>query len=138
LTNNIAEKISDKIFDAIPATFVIVITKSIHSKLIVYFWRKICYHLLMGIWGSFFKRQQEDFYCEKRHRSRLICAVATEFADPKGNTWSCEIVDMSESGLKVSTNAQLATGNTVNLIRPSAEAKVVWVEDNKAGLRIIR
>jgi hypothetical protein len=45
---------------------------------------------------------------------------------------------MSESGLKVSTNAQLATGNTVNLIRPSAEAKVVWVEDNKAGLRIIR
>jgi hypothetical protein len=94
--------------------------------------------LFMGMWGSFFKKQQKDIYPEKRHRPRLKCAVTTEFTDPKGNVWSCQIVDMSESGLKVSTSAQLATGNTVNIIRPSAEAKVVWIEDDKAGLRIVR
>ena len=92
----------------------------------------------MGIWGIFFKRQQDDFICEKRRRSRLRMAVAAEFADPNGNCWNCEIVEMSESGLKVATQAQLAKGDTVNIIRPAVEAKVVWIEDNKAGLRIIR
>ncbi|MGO9378136.1 MAG: PilZ domain-containing protein [Dissulfurispiraceae bacterium] len=92
----------------------------------------------MRIWGDFFKRQQEDVYCEKRHRSRRRLAVASEFSDPKGNSWNCEIVDMSESGLGVATRAQLAQGDTVNIIRPTVEAKVVWVEDNKAGLIIIR
>ena len=92
----------------------------------------------MGIWGNFSKRQQEDFICEKRRRSRSIIAVATEFADPKGTSWNCKIVDMSESGLSVATHAHLATGDTVNLIRPSVEAEVIWVEDNMAGLRIIR
>jgi hypothetical protein len=82
--------------------------------------------------------QQANSPCEKRHRSRRRCAVVTEFTDPEGNTWSCEIVDMSESGLSVVTSVQLARGNTVTITRPSVEAKVVWVEDNKAGLSIIR
>jgi len=92
----------------------------------------------MAIWRSFFKKQKVNSPHEKRHRSRRRCAVVTEFTDPRGITWSCEIVDMSESGLSVVTSVQLATGNTVNIIRPSIEAKVVWVEDNKAGLSIIR
>ena len=92
----------------------------------------------MSMWDTFFKRHHKDFSCEKRHRSRRRCTVAAEFTDLKGNVWNCEIVDMSESGLSVATSAQLAMGNTVNIIRPSVEAKVVWVEDNKAGLSIIR
>ncbi len=92
----------------------------------------------MAMWRRFFNKQPANSHCEKRHRSRRRCAVVTEFTDPKGNTWSCEIVDMSESGLSVVTSVPLATGNTVNIIRPSVEAKVVWVEDNKAGLSIIR
>jgi hypothetical protein len=62
----------------------------------------------------------------------------TEFADPRGNTWSCKIVDMSETGFGVATGARLTAASTVNFIHPSVEAKVVWVGDNKAGLRIIR
>jgi hypothetical protein len=93
---------------------------------------------LMGMWGRYIKRQRKDFSCEKRHRSRHRCAVAAEFADPEGNIWDCEIVDISESGLSVATSAQLARGNTVNIVRPAVEAKVVWIEDNKAGLLIIR
>jgi len=92
----------------------------------------------MAMWSRFFKKQQANSPCEKRHRPRRRCAVATEFTDPEGNTWSCEIVDMSESGLSVVTSVQLDTGNTVNIIRPSVEAKVVWVEGNKSGLSIIR
>ena len=92
----------------------------------------------MGVWDRFFKKPQEDTYCEKRRRPRLDCAVVTEFADPRGNTWSCKIVDMSESGFGIATSARLSMGNTVNIIRPAVEAKVVWVGDNKAGLRIIR
>jgi len=92
----------------------------------------------MGIWSIFFKKQQENASCEKRRLQRLRCAVVTEFADPRGTTWSCKIVDMSESGCGIDTNARLTIGKTVNIIRPSIEAKVVWVGDNKAGLRIIR
>ena len=92
----------------------------------------------MGIWGSLFKKRQQDAYCEKRRQPRLKCAVVTEFADPKGNTWSCKIVDMSESGFGIATGARLTTGSVVNCIQPSVEAKVVWVGDNNAGLRIIR
>jgi len=61
----------------------------------------------------------------------------TEFADPRGNTWSCKIVDMTESGFGIATDARLSMGNTVDIIRPSVVARVVWVGDNKAGLRII-
>jgi hypothetical protein len=92
----------------------------------------------MGIWGSLSNKRKEDAYSEKRRRPRLRCTVITEFADPRGNTWSCKIVDMSESGFGIATGARLARGSTVNIIRPSVEAKVVWVEDNKAGLRIVR
>ncbi len=90
------------------------------------------------MWGGLVKRQRKNFSCEKRHQSRRRLAVAAKFADPDGNIWDCKIVDMSESGLSVATSARLATGNTVTIVRPSIEAKVVWIEDNKAGLRIIR
>jgi len=92
----------------------------------------------MGMWGSLFKKRQEDAYCEKRRRPRLRCAVVTEVADPRGNTWDCKIVDMSESGFGIATGARLSIGSIVNIIRPSVEVKVVWVGDNKAGLRVIR
>jgi hypothetical protein len=94
--------------------------------------------MTMGVWDRFFKKPQEDIYHEKRRRPRLDCSVVTEFADPRGNTWSCKIVDMSESGFGITTGARLRMGHEVNIIRPSVEARVVWAADNKAGLRIIR
>jgi hypothetical protein len=92
----------------------------------------------MGIFKSLFKRQQSNTYYEKRHRPRLNCVIPTEFTDVTGNTWSCNIVDMSESGFGITTSAKLRMGNTVNITRPSVLTKVVWAGDNKAGLRIVR
>ena len=92
----------------------------------------------MGILDGLFKKRQSDAYSEKRHRPRLSCAIATELTDPKGDVWSCKIVDMSESGFGITTGARLRMGHEVNIIRPSVEARVVWAADNKAGLRIVR
>ncbi|HTZ18077.1 MAG TPA: PilZ domain-containing protein [Dissulfurispiraceae bacterium] len=92
----------------------------------------------MGIFRSLFKRPQSDSFCEKRLRPRLNCAIATEFSDAGGNTWSCKIVDMSESGFAITTAARLRMGSHVNIIRPAVSTEVVWTVENKAGLRILR
>jgi hypothetical protein len=91
----------------------------------------------MGLLQNIFGKRTEDSYYEKRRRPRLDCSVSTEFTDDRGKTWSCKIVNMSESGLGITTGAHLRMGNTLNIIRPSVEAKVVWSDSNKAGLRII-
>jgi hypothetical protein len=44
---------------------------------------------------------------------------------------------MSENGFGITTGADLRIGNTLTIVRPSVEAKVVWADENKAGLRII-
>jgi hypothetical protein len=92
----------------------------------------------MGIFGSLFKKPQSDSYYEKRRRPRLSCAIATEMSDERGNTWSCKIVDMSESGFGIITSARLRMGNLVNISRPTVSTEVVWAAENKIGLRIVR
>jgi hypothetical protein len=92
----------------------------------------------MGIFSTLFKKPQSDTYYEKRRRPRLNCAIATEMSDERGNTWSCKIVDMSENGFRIVTNARLRMGNAVNIIRPAVSAEVVWAMDSKAGLRILK
>ena len=91
----------------------------------------------MGLFRSIFKKRTEDSYYEKRRRPRLECSLSTEFTDAKGNSWSCRIVDMSENGFRITTGADLRIGNTLTIVRPSVEAKVVWADENKVGLRII-
>ena len=89
------------------------------------------------MWGRPLKKFQDDAQCEKRRWPRLRCAVATEFADPEGNTWSCKIVDMSESGFAIATSVGLTMGNIVDIICPPVVAEVVWVRDNMVGLGIL-
>lgn len=91
----------------------------------------------MGLLRSIFKKRDEDSYYEKRRRPRLDCSVSTEFTDSRGMNWSCRIVNMSENGLGITTGAHLRIGNTVSIIRPCVETKVVWTAEKKAGLRII-
>ncbi|HMK61851.1 MAG TPA: PilZ domain-containing protein [Dissulfurispiraceae bacterium] len=91
----------------------------------------------MGFLHSIFKGARKASYLEKRNRSRLNCSIATAFSDVKGKTWSCRIVDMSENGFGISTNAHLQIGNTINIVRPTVEAKVVWAVENRVGLRVI-
>jgi len=42
---------------------------------------------------------------------------------------------MSENGFGITTGANLRIGNTLTIVRPCVEAKVVWADENKAGLR---
>jgi hypothetical protein len=91
----------------------------------------------MGFLGNLFKKHDNSYY-EKRDRARLSCSIPTEMLDPKGKIWSCKIVDMSENGFGISTSASLRLGSILNIIKPSIQTQVVWIRDNRAGLRAVR
>jgi hypothetical protein len=92
----------------------------------------------MGILATIFKRQSDETYYEKRRRARHSCAIPTELIDAAGRTWSCKIVDMSESGFGITTLAALRKGSVMNIVKPSIVAEVVWASENKAGLRAVK
>ncbi len=73
---------------------------------------------------------------EARSRSRLKCNLATGISVPWGDKWDCKIVDMSERGFGIITSAKLRKGDIVNVDSPTAKAKVIWIRDNRAGLRV--
>jgi hypothetical protein len=78
---------------------------------------------------------------EKRDKdARLLqrrkCDLVTEVIVPWGDRWSCQIVDMSERGFGIVTTVKLRKGDMVNIAAPEAKAKVVWMDNNRAGLRI--
>jgi hypothetical protein len=93
--------------------------------------------IIMGFFGDLFKKQNGSYY-EKRNRPRLSCAIPTEMMDPKGKLWGCKIVDMSENGFGIITTASLKLGSTLNILKPSIQTQVVWIKDNRAGLRAVR
>jgi hypothetical protein len=92
----------------------------------------------MGIFASLFKKQTDDTYYEKRRKPRHTCAIPTELIDAAGKTWSCRIVDMSESGFGIISPASLKRGGSMNILKPSIMAEVVWARENKVGLRAIK
>jgi len=90
----------------------------------------------MGLFHNLFGKRRS--YYEKRIKPRLSCAISTEMVDSKGRTWSCKIVDMSESGFGIITSASLSLGSTLNIIKPGIQTEVVWVRENRAGLRALK
>ena len=73
---------------------------------------------------------------EARSRSRLKCDLATGISVPWGDKWDCKIVDMSERGFGIITSARLRKGDIVNVESLKTNAKVIWMRDNRAGLRV--
>jgi hypothetical protein len=73
---------------------------------------------------------------EARSRSRLKCDLATGISVPWGDRWDCKIVDMSERGFGIITSAKLKKGDIVNVENPMAKAKVIWIMDNRVGLKV--
>ncbi len=57
-------------------------------------------------------------------------------SDGKGTEWKCDIIDVSESGFRIISDAKLLRGRTVTLAEPMIKATVIWTRNNKAGLRI--
>jgi|WetSurMetagenome_2_1015567.scaffolds.fasta_scaffold00798_4 hypothetical protein len=73
---------------------------------------------------------------ENRVCSRFKCEVAT-YCFSSEERWTCKIVDLSERGLGIVSASMLNEGTMVNFTDPETRAKVIWVEENRAGLRII-
>jgi hypothetical protein len=73
---------------------------------------------------------------ELRSLQRRKCDLATEVMVPWGDRWSCKIVDMSERGFGIVTTVKLRKGDTVSIAAPEAKAKVVWIDNNRAGLKV--
>jgi hypothetical protein len=91
----------------------------------------------MSFFGNLFKKNKSS-YSEKRYNPRLSCTIPTELMDPKGKLWGCKIVDMSENGFGIITAASLKLGSILTIIKPSIQTQVVWVRDNRAGLRALK
>jgi len=71
-----------------------------------------------------------------RSLQRRRCDLATELMVPWGDRWSCKIIDMSERGFGIVTSVKLRKGDMVNIAEPEAKARVVWMDNNRVGLRV--
>jgi len=64
----------------------------------------------------------------------MKCDYTTECSDAFGRRWTCKIVDLSERGLGIISSAKLRKGETLTIADPGTKARVVWVDENRAGL----
>ena len=72
---------------------------------------------------------------EARRCPRLKCDYTTECSDAVGHCrWTCRIVNLSAGGLGIVSSEKMRQGETVIIANPSRKARVVWVEENRAGL----
>ena len=90
----------------------------------------------MRFFESGISQRWDDTYDEERFWPRFKCKVITQLSDDSGAMWDCDIIDVSESGVRIITSARLKRGRTVSITEPMMKAGVVWVRDNKAGLMI--
>jgi hypothetical protein len=81
-------------------------------------------------------RMEQASVVENRMWSRLKCKIATQCFSSE-DRWSCIIVDLSERGLGIVSSAALKEEVVVNFNDPVTRAKVVWVAENSAGLKVI-
>jgi hypothetical protein len=73
---------------------------------------------------------------ENRKCPRLKCNIAADCSTLRG-LWTCTIVDMSERGMGIVSSSKLQKGSVLDFNDPRTKAQVVWVEENRAGLRFI-
>jgi hypothetical protein len=73
---------------------------------------------------------------ENRMWPRQRCEITTICSTLRGR-WTCKIVDLSERGLGIEIPTTLQKGAVLDFIDPRTRARVVWAEENRAGLRII-
>ncbi len=82
-------------------------------------------------------KSRDDSFDEERFWPRFKCNLTTQMYDDSETLWNCRIVDMSESGLGITTDAKLQRGKRVHLVDPKVKADVVWFRDKRAGLVLI-
>jgi hypothetical protein len=80
-------------------------------------------------------KTENKIHDKNRSKTRYKCAINTRLTDSAGNMWSCKIVNMSETGICISTAAPLVIGSCVSIVKPKITGDVVWLKDNKVGIR---
>ena len=73
---------------------------------------------------------------EERLWPRRRCNYMTNCHDTYGRYWSCNIVDISGNGLGIVSSTVLRQGQIINLAEPRTKARIIWVAEGRAGLRI--
>jgi hypothetical protein len=64
----------------------------------------------------------------------MPCNEHSSFNTAKGEKWGCKILDTSMGGMCILSDAVLNIADTVKFITPQLNARVVWVNNYKAGL----
>ncbi len=91
----------------------------------------------MRFFESRIRPRRDESFDEERFWPRFKCNLATKMFDDKETLWNCNIIDMSESGLGITTDAKLQKGKQVRILDPSVKADVVWIRNNRAGLVLL-
>ena len=73
---------------------------------------------------------------EERFWPRRRCEYISEYYDAYGNRCSCKVVDIGGYGLGIAESAMLRQGEVIRLADPWTKARVVWVGQGRAGLRV--
>lgn len=78
---------------------------------------------------------------ENRQRGRRKTLFGGVLFNDDGDQWDCSIVDFSETGAKVRSQADLETGSFVNMkitkFNDLRRAEVMWTKDGNLGLRFV-
>ena len=78
---------------------------------------------------------------ENRHNGRRKALFGGVLFNDDGDQWDCSIVDFSETGAKVRSQADLQVGSFVNMkivkFNDLRRAEVMWSRDGKLGLRFV-
>jgi hypothetical protein len=82
------------------------------------------------------KKSMNISFAEGRIWPRLECDFLAE-CSAFGIKWVCKIVDISQRGMGIVSSTKLRRGDTVNISDPSTKARVVWVEKERAGLKVL-
>jgi hypothetical protein len=82
------------------------------------------------------KKSMNTSLAEGRIWPRLECDFLAE-CSAFGVKWVCKIVDISQRGMGIVSTANLHKGDRVDISDPSTKAQVVWVEDERAGLKVL-
>jgi len=75
-------------------------------------------------------------YAGKPRETRVISGTPTEFIFCN-RKFGAVIIDVSNSGMKLSCDIKIGIGSLINLVDPAISGKIVWRDDEKNLMGII-
>ncbi len=84
--------------------------------------------------GDDMGKENSQNYSRSLPRSK--CSFPTEISVAWGDKWACKIIDMSEGGIGIITSGHFRRGDKVQIADPEVKACVIWIQDDRVGLKI--